>query len=353
MSECYDLTTLQTCSVPASYIRPDKGSVVIPWIILLALVLANVASILIRCFSKWESSQLLSISLALFGVVTTSLSYSSTQFDPEQIYTWSPLGLGLDVSSILHLMILVWDYELRTPKKEERPETRAHELTGLMEDRQAGSQANKEDYQKGIGCILTFVILSILALALIGLQVAGAVEALARKHGSLTETWCSPALLIGNVTFTPPPQCLNFAINARSAMGMSCIEAPGNQQTYLSLTGGIVLLQVLLEFGDCWLIFSRPRPAYKHKSHGFREKYTAPWISIAVALIVSAGMVGYSVMQTTAMPSGVPQGAIGIVSQMEGICQTSLTPGGLRGTIIAWCDGVFGAFGKAYSNPPI
>ena len=320
MADCLEIASLAVCSVPASYIRPDKGSAIMPWVILLALVLAHIVALLIRCFSKWESSQFLSISLALFGVVTVSLGYASTKFDPQQIYTWSPIGLGLDVSSNLHLMILIWNHR--------------------NEEREKGEKN---------WSMLCFALVLITLLALIALQLAGAGEALAKKHSTLMETWCSPALLIGNEAFSAAPHCVDFLVDARSAMGVSCIEAPGSQPVYLSLTGAIVLIQVLLEVVDFVLIFSAPEPAFNQKPRGFRQKYTAPWITITVALIVAAGMIGFGVMQTTAMPAGMSQGPVGIVSQVEGVCQTFLSPGGLRGTIIAWCDGVFGGLGKAYS----
>jgi hypothetical protein len=54
-----------------------------------------------------------------------------------------------------------------------------------------------------------------------------------------------------------------------------------------------------------------------------------------VAFIV----VGFNQMKT--LPLGLSENRLGIVSGMEGMCAFDAFPGGLRGTIIAWSDGIF------------
>ena len=44
------------------------------------------------------------------------------------------------------------------------------------------------------------------------------------------------------------------------------------------------------------------------------------------------------------LPAGLSESRLGIVSGMEGICAFNAFPGGLRGTIIAWSDGIFGGW---------
>src|SRR5271170_7453980 len=101
---CPPVTTLPNCSIPVSYDRQDKGLAITPWIFTFGMLMAHVVSLIIRVFARFESSQLLSIILAVYSIAITVSAFHSTGFAPEQVYAWTPIGLGLDVAGMLHLI---------------------------------------------------------------------------------------------------------------------------------------------------------------------------------------------------------------------------------------------------------
>jgi hypothetical protein len=58
-------------------------------------------------------------------------------------------------------------------------------------------------------------------------------------------------------------------------------------------------------------------------------------------IVVWVAFIAVEFIQMRALPAGL---SLGIVSSMEGTCAFDAFPGGLRGTIIAWSDGLFGGW---------
>jgi len=102
------ILSLPNCTIPISYIQPDKGVALIPWIYTVLLLIVHLPLILIKV-AKWETGQLLSLALSSFAVGLTILSFHSTRLEPSQVYIWTPLTLTIDVGALLQIMALIWE----------------------------------------------------------------------------------------------------------------------------------------------------------------------------------------------------------------------------------------------------
>ena len=133
---CPALGSLQNCSIPASYIRPDEGFAVLPWVFGAGLFLAHIASSVCRIFLKpYDRSQLLAIVLAAYAVAVTILAYQSTRFEAEKIMIWTPLMVAGDVAALIHLIKEQYPDD---PKPRERSEDQ--ESTELLSVHRAQQQ---------------------------------------------------------------------------------------------------------------------------------------------------------------------------------------------------------------------
>ena len=59
---------------PSTCLRPEKGEAIIPWPYLVVLVLVH-APVLWQRITHWENVQMVVLSLAVFPVATTVVSY--------------------------------------------------------------------------------------------------------------------------------------------------------------------------------------------------------------------------------------------------------------------------------------
>lgn len=108
MSEivCPNLNSLPNCTIPASYICPDKGIALIPWIYSIILLVCHLVLVVVRIV-KWEATQLLSMALAVYSLSVTILAYRSTHFAPEKIYSWTPISLTIDVGALMQIVVFL------------------------------------------------------------------------------------------------------------------------------------------------------------------------------------------------------------------------------------------------------
>lgn len=94
----------QTCG--KTYVRPDTGGALQPWLYTAIQILIHLPVVYFRIVN-WEDVQTLSIVLAIFNVALTSQAYSSTRFAADSVLVWSPIALVLDCGAMLQIMVLV------------------------------------------------------------------------------------------------------------------------------------------------------------------------------------------------------------------------------------------------------
>lgn len=100
-----NFNTLLNCSVEKSYLRPDDGVTIIPWIYSLLLLLLHLPLAFLR-IARWTNSQWLSVGMAFFSICLTCLSYFSTNWAGKEVYVWFPVALTGDISGAMQLIIL-------------------------------------------------------------------------------------------------------------------------------------------------------------------------------------------------------------------------------------------------------
>jgi len=93
-----------TC--PSTYLRPDPGGALIPWLYSLFLLLFHLPACVLRVV-RWQSAQYLSLGLAALSIALCIQSYISTSLVAEEILVWMPLTLMLDVGAMLQMVVLL------------------------------------------------------------------------------------------------------------------------------------------------------------------------------------------------------------------------------------------------------
>ena len=323
---CPPVTSLHNCSIPTSYIRPDEGFAITPWVCSAVLFAAHLASSITRVFLKqYDRSQLLAIVLAVYGVSITILAYQSTRFEAEKIYIWTPLLLGGDIAALIHLI------KEQYPDNKE-PQAGEYEIVG--EEKKKIRKSKKLD-------IFCMIISAILLVALLVLQGAGLFFSIShflqRNHLQLQTTWCSPAFQLGNETFNA--ECVYLPITQYETLGIACVSVPGDQATWLGWTAFGLFMFLIFEIIEFAILFIPRLRNFRNKYH-----YRAPFITTLGSIIVWFAFIMIAWSEMKHLPEGLSESRLGIVTELEGICAFDAFPGGLRGTIIAWSDGIFGGW---------
>jgi hypothetical protein len=188
---------------------------------------------------------------------------------------------------------------------------------------------------------LCLIIAAILLVASIFLQGVGLgfaiVRFLARNKRQLQTTWCSPAFQLGNETFNS--ECTYFPITQYETLGIACVSVPGNQATWLGWTAVGLLILLIVELTELAILFLPPFKKFRAK-----RGYRSPIVTTLGGIVVWVAFIAVAFIQMRALPVGLSENRLGIVSSMEGTCAFDAFPGGLRGTIIAWSDGLFGGW---------
>jgi hypothetical protein len=111
-------TLAQNRTCEASYLRPDVGGALLPWLFAVIQIVIHLPVIVARV-ARWEDVQTLSIFLAIFNVAIVAQGYTATKLAPEHVLVWSPMTLVIDAGAMLQLVVLVravhpnWMRELR------------------------------------------------------------------------------------------------------------------------------------------------------------------------------------------------------------------------------------------------
>jgi hypothetical protein len=187
------------------------------------------------------------------------------------------------------------------------------------------------------------MIISVLLLIMfILLQGAGfffSVTQFFRRHQlQLQTSWCSPAFQLGNGTFDA--ECTLFPITQFETLGVACVSVPGNQGTWLGWTAIGVLALLILEFVEMTILFT-PWFRRLRVGHGYR----APIATTLAGIVVWVAFIVVGFYQMKVLPPGLSESRLGITGEMEGgMCAFDAFPAELRGSIIAWSDGIFGGW---------
>lgn len=338
---CPPPVSLQNCSISTSYIRPDQGLAIMPWVYSAVLFAGHIASFITRVFlDPIDRSQLLTILLATYAISITILTYQSTRFTPEKIYIWTPLMLGGDAASLIHLIrqLLFPD-----PKKGNDGYRRIASVNKQFpdqeqtDDRDGAGGANADSQRKltktDIVCLIISIILLVTVVVLQGAGMVFSISQFFRRNQlNLQTTWCSPAFQLGNETFNS--ECQTFPIIQHENLGIACVNVAGDQPTWLGWTAVGLILFLIFEITESAILFIP-------KFQKIRKLYRAPVMTTLAAIIVWFAFIMLGWSQMKRLPPGLSESRLGIVSGMEGTCGFDAVPGGLRGTIIAWSDAVF------------
>ena len=204
--------------------------------------------------------------------------------------------------------------------------------------------------------IFLLVVSWILLIGLVALQIIGFAFSVTRFLDAETKpqkTWCSPAFqlavnpndTIGNLSPARPlvfdGSCDNNHTVTIYPQGIGCIGIDGDQSAWLRATVIVVALQIVLEIVDVFLLvrFQNPTTWFHRRPVCTMVSGVAVW----VGLTIIAGV------QTKNYP--LISGVVAIIAPAQPDCRLQLNSAGLRGEIIAWSDGVFGALNTAYFGP--
>lgn len=90
----------------ASYLRPDIGGALMPWVYTAVVIIVHIPVVVIRVV-RWEAVQKWCMAATLLTIIVTLQAYVSTKFQAEKILTWTPLLLIIDAGSIAQVLFLL------------------------------------------------------------------------------------------------------------------------------------------------------------------------------------------------------------------------------------------------------
>ncbi|KAF7539912.1 hypothetical protein G7054_g1772 [Neopestalotiopsis clavispora] len=391
-----------TCS-ERTYLRPDTAGSIIPWPYALAWLLIHAPVVLIRV-TRWEKVQALSLVLAATSIGWTIEAYLSTQRRADEVLVWTPLTVILDVGAVMQLAFLIAeDFAEQGPGaakkfvspwyafnvlvsgkfKSRQPQSRTSNspieqvvedsnstklepvatvstYTSDTSDTEACDGKNLErgidpndsgtptvQPSKGKALIVVFSLL--LFFGLVSLQIIGLVSAIIglRVRDTLESTWCSPMfesfainLLDGN--------CHLHSVSSSASRGIGCIKLSGATQAgWLVGTVGVLATSLALELVDLIVL---TLVASKQRWRGVKMR--RPWCTMFCGVTILVFYVIYGLLEASRLPSGMPEvvwvfrkePSLGI----ETVCRGTVTPAGVRGSIMGWTDGFLSNWGSTY-----
>ncbi|KAF2675875.1 hypothetical protein K458DRAFT_482123 [Lentithecium fluviatile CBS 122367] len=319
----------------STYLRPDPGGAMLPWLYTLFLLLFHLPACIIRAV-RWESAQYLALGLALFNIAVTVQTYVSTKLRPSEILVWMPLTLMLDIGAMLQMVILI----LELP---------GHSVTILK---------RALDHPTLVTHALVALFAFLFGVMLLILQIYGLIEA--RKGMNtrdLTVNWCSPTFRDFALAVTTG-NCDLYSVIESSSNGIGCIQLPASQQEdWLKGTVAALSVSLVFEVFDVLLVklVGRNKKGDNVEVNGTRLR--RPWLSMFGGALVLIILIYYGAETANHLPPGVtdvvwiyrkePKADIGRV------CNVYLKSPGLRGMIIGWTDGLFDSWGPIYHGKEV
>lgn len=89
-----------------SYLRPDIGGALMPWVYTAVIIVVHIPVVVIRVV-RWEAVQTWCMADTLLTIIVTVQAYVSTKFQAEKILTWTPLLLVIDAGSMAQVLFLL------------------------------------------------------------------------------------------------------------------------------------------------------------------------------------------------------------------------------------------------------
>ena len=379
----------------SSYIRPDVGGALLPWIYTIIVIIVHVPMVVIRVV-RWQRVQAWCLASTILTLVITIQGYKSTAFAPEMILTWTPLLLVIDVGSMAQVLFLIVE-DRHLLSRLWRRLTAMKKNNGTLEDggllnngvwengiSMGGGPPDRnivwrrdENKQKlttnienlGIGggdrvsvagttaakttifqddALYVAIFAFLLLVTLIVVQILGLVRALEGAKGPAPlVSMCSPifqpygiAVLDGN--------CNVYSIKQNFLKGVGCILMPGIwQKSWLKATVAGTGLALIFETIDVILL------VMVHSKTRWRGmKMRRPWCSMFSGLAILGLLLVFGIQYATTLPPGISE-RVWVVqdTQVASVRTANLAPAGLRGSLLAWNDGIFNSWGVEYYGP--
>lgn len=373
VSPYFNITWAQAVEHPVqqfqgpSYLRADVGGALLPWVYTFVVLLLHIPVVVIRVV-RWQTVQVWCLVATLFTITITMQAYVSTAFREQEILTWTPLLLVIDAGSMAQVLCLVveefslltrlghafvtrvYASPLKTDDEAKEPDESNHEAVEIDAVTTARDHSVSSKHEE-LPPLFTSKPLYIAIVALLLLTTVLILQTLGLAHAtksvnsaSPSVSWCSPyfqpfavAVLDGN--------CNVFAVNKAFMKGIGCIVIPGKQQSvWLWATVAGTGVAMILELIDVTVL------ATVNSGARWRGvKMRRPWCTMIAGLVVLALILMFGVVYSTSLPAGIAED-VWVVTAVADVYvyQRVLGTAGLRGAMLVWNDGVFGAWGHTY-----
>lgn len=358
-----------------SYLRPDVGGALLPWIYSIVVLIVHIPIVIIRVV-KWQTVQTWCLAATAFTIALTAQAYKSTGFGADKILTWTPLLLVIDAGSMAQVTFLIIEqYSLLTrlrhainPRNRTSPDDaslllREYDNTSKFSTLEAGVSIQLHERNPSSTPIpftplpppfpplftsqpLYLALTAILLLFCVFiLQILGITHALDSSHlPAPPVSWCSPIFQPFGITVLDG-NCNNWPITESFGKGVGCINISGAQQlSWLQATVAGTAIAIVLELLDCVILAS------VHTSTRWRGiKMRRPWFTMFSGIAVLGLVLIFGITYASMLPPGISE-RVWVVTQAGGVTvyEGELGPAGLRGAMIGWNDGVFKAWGSTY-----
>jgi hypothetical protein len=337
---------------------------IIPWLLIVAILVVHIPVVIVRIV-RWESGQVWSLALAAFAISLTTLAYRSTEFDPQQIYVWTPLPLIIDVGAMIQLFALL----LEKPEDVRRIRRTIHrwsEIVGehikLRPNRQGSTTSQRkvnggQEDEIGVeeilplpaasprdvrGVIIILVLSALFGLILIILQLIGFVKAIQGFHSSepLLQSWCATTFKIAKQVLDT--NCNYHPVSPSQIGAADCIQLPGNQPIWLKWTAIGIGVGIVCETVDAIIIIRVGKEGSKKRR---------PWSTMVLGITIWALFIGLGVTAGGDVPLSNPEILL-VRRTNSSICLTSVVPARLWGQLLSWEEGLLSSLGASYLPKP-
>ncbi|KAI4127719.1 MAG: hypothetical protein LQ347_004487 [Umbilicaria vellea] len=387
-----------------SYLRPDIGGALMPWVYTAVVIIVHIPVVVIRVV-RWEAVQTWCMAATLLTIIVTVQAYVSTKFQAEKILTWTPLLLIIDAGSMAQVMFLLVEdkrlpnrfakalfaskkakdhallnrmrssdphagsyslgvlrgafrtdsfleghvveegrYELEPvgPTKHDNFDVGISEMVDRTEDHR---EPNLQDALKDSNIWIAVVALMLL-IAVVVVQILGLARAVSANRASDEPmvSWCSPIFQPFGIAVLDG-NCNLYCVEQSFNKGIGCIQLPGvRQKAWLKATVAGISLGLIFEAIDIGML------ALVHGSARWRGvKMRRPWFTMFGGLAVLGVILICGINHVSSLPTGITE-RVWVVTKAGGpaIYTGVLESSGLRGAIRGWSDGVFESWHKLY-----